>query len=370
MNRSRLDPRVLDALTAMVLFGLTCLAGLQYHPGFDALAYALSAVVNLPLALRRSAPVTVLLVSSAGFAGYLAAGYPPSYNYWGPTLALYTVATLHPFRVSAAGAVLTAGLLFYSGLLADGLSFEVNVVQALVVPGIAWAFGDNVRKLAAATKRLREEQRERTMRAVTEERVRIARELHDVVAHHMSVISVQAGLAGYVFTSDPPTARAALGTIGNTSREALDEMRRLLAVLRYGPDETDDFDPAPGLDGLRDLVDRARATGVPITLEITGTPRPLPSGLDLCAYRVVQEAVTNVLKHSRPTAVTVVVDYRPRAVAIRVTNDGVNRPDGETGHGLIGMRERARLYQGEVTTGRPRPGEFEVELTLPTPEQG
>jgi len=361
---------VLDALTAIVLFGLTCLAGLQYHPTFDTLAYALSAVVNLSLALRRRAPVTVLLVSTAGFATYLAAGYPPSYNYWGPTLALYTVATLRSFRVSAAGAVLTAGSLFYSGLLVNGLSFEVNIAQALIVPGIAWGFGDNVRKLAAATKRLKEEQRERTVLAVTEERVRIARELHDVVAHHMSVISVQAGLAGYVFASDPPTARAALGTIGDTSREALHEMRRLLAVLRLGPDEGDDFGPSPGLDGLRDLVDRARTTGVPITLEITGAPRPLQPGLDLCAYRVVQEAVTNVLKHSRPTSVDVVVDYRPRAVVIRVTNDGANSSDGEAGHGLIGMRERARLYQGQVTAGHPRPGEFEVELTLPTPERG
>ncbi|GAB3892962.1 sensor histidine kinase [Kibdelosporangium lantanae] len=367
---NKVDPRVFDTLAAIVLFGLTCLAGLQYHPRFDTLAYVLSAVVNLPLAGRRRAPVVVLLVSSAGFAGYLAAGHPPSYNYWGPTLALYTVATLRSHRVSAACAVLTAGLLFYSGLLVYGLSFEVNAAQALIVPGIAWAFGDNVRKLAIATKRLKEEQRERTMRAVTEERVRIARELHDVVAHHMSVISVQAGLAGYVFTSDPPTAKAALGTIGDTSREALHEMRRLLAVLRFGPDEADDFGPAPGLDGLRDLVDRAHTTGVPIALDITGLPRPLPPGLDLCAYRVVQEAVTNVLKHSQPTAVAVVVDYRPRAVVIRVTNDGANSPDGETGHGLIGMRERARLYQGEVTVGHPRPGQFEVELTLPTPEQG
>jgi signal transduction histidine kinase len=261
--------------------------------------------------------------------------------------------------------VLLAALMVWSGLIYPDLSIWAVIAQTVTVPAIAWAFGDNVRKLGTATEKLREEQRERTLLAVMEERARIARELHDVVAHHMSVISVQAGLAGYVFTSDPSTARSSLENIASTNREALGELRRLLAVLRpVQHDET--FNPAPGLDELPELTERVGAD-----LQITGTARSLPPGLELCAYRVIQEALTNALKHAREAHAQVTVDYGPTALVVRVVNDGpvVHRKVEASGHGLIGMRERARLYHGTLHAGYRLAGGFEVELTLPIPEQ-
>ncbi|MEV4312849.1 sensor histidine kinase [Actinocrispum sp. NPDC049592] len=352
----------------MATFVLSALVGQRAYPewpAYDLPAYVLAAVVSFPLAVRRRAPVTVLIITSAGYAVYLAGGYQPSFNFWGPILAFYTVAGLRSSKVTTACAIPLGLLMMWSGFADELLSPWVSIGQGVVVPAFAWAFGENVRKLHIATALLRAEQRQRARLAVMEERTRMARELHDVVAHHMSVISVQAGLAGYVFTSDPPTARTALDTIGDTSREALAELRRLLSVLR--PSEVDEsFDPAPGLDDLAELAGRAGAD-----LEITGTPRPLPSGLELCAYRVIQEALTNAMKHAQPARAKVFVDYQATSLMVRVISDGpvVNRKVEASGHGLIGMRERARLYRGTVHAGYRPEGGFEVELTLPIGER-
>ncbi len=359
---------MVDAVLAAASFVFTALVGQRTYfdwPAFDTPAYLLTAVVSFPLAVRRRAPVTVMLVCSAGYSLYIAAGYQPSFNFWGPILAFYTVAGLRSPKVAAVCAVLLGLQMLWSGLAVKQLSLWVCIGQGVLIPCIAWAFGENVRKLHIATGLLRAEQRERARLAVMEERTRMARELHDVVAHHMSVISVQAGLAGYVFTSDPPTARTALDTIGDTSREALAELRRLLSVLR--PTEADEsFDPAPGLDDLSDLAERAGAE-----LEIVGTPRHLPSGLELCAYRVIQEALTNAMKHAQPARAKVTVDYRATSLVVQVINDGpvVNRKVEASGHGLIGMRERARLYRGTVHAGYRPEGGFEVELILPIGER-
>jgi signal transduction histidine kinase len=255
------------------------------------------------------------------------------------------------------------------------------VVQAVVFCGIVWRFGEAERQLvrrnqqlAGLTAQLHREQLDRAQRAVTEERLRLARELHDVVAHHMSVVSVQAGLARYVFASDPPTSHAALETIARTSAEALEEMRRLLAVLRVGPsDPTDDsgpaHDPAPGLDQLGELVDRVSAAGVPIEFLVVGNPQPLVPGVQLCLYRVVQESLTNVLKHAGKARVTVTMDYQPGVVTARIIDDGAGAgrtADGAAGHGLVGMRERVRLYAGTLSAGPRREGGFEVLAVVPT----
>ncbi|MFD8984959.1 sensor histidine kinase [Streptomyces sp. NPDC059564] len=404
------DPRLADAVLALGLTAAAAVAGQQYHPAgwppFDATAYLLTALVGLPLAVRRAAPVPVLVASCLAFAGYLAAGYQPSLNFWGPAIALYGVAARRPPRTAAACAALTAAVVFYSGQSARELGLLVTVVQALIVPAVVWAFGNGARlldernrQLAAVTAQLHREQEWRARRAVSEEQRRIARELHDVVAHHMSVISVQAGMAGYVFPSAPEKARTALGTIAETSQEGLRELRRILTLLRSGGDEEPDaragaphadgdrgdertpYAPIPGLAGLPGMAERVRASGVPVGLRTSGTPRPLPPGVELCAYRVVQEALTNVIKHARSARVEVLVTYLPQTLAVTVTDDGGNkdgkgnssgRPDPANvapgpGHGLIGMRERARLYGGTVVTG-PRPeGGFSVRLTLPVP---
>nr|WP_225953347.1 sensor histidine kinase [Kibdelosporangium phytohabitans] len=220
-------------------------------------------------------------------------------------------------------------------------------------------------QLAVLTEQLRIEQELRTEQAVTEERLRIARELHDVVAHHMSVIAVQTGVAGYVFDDDPPTARAAVDTIATTSREALAEMRRLLMLLR-----TDDEpgDTALSLAHLPELTDRMRTTGLPVTLDMDPADTDdLPSGLQLCAYRVVQEALTNVIKHAGFAATEVRVRRDAEQLTVRVANDkGTPSPGAEgTGHGLINMRERAALYRGSLSAGERTGGGFVVELTLP-----
>jgi signal transduction histidine kinase len=399
------DPRLADAVLALGLTAAAAVAGQQYHPvgwpPFDATAYVLTALVGLPLAVRRAAPVPVLVASCLAFAGYLAAGYQPSLNFWGPAIALYGVAARRPPRTAAACAALTAAAVFYSGQSARELGTLVTVVQALGVPAVVWAFGNGARRLdernrqlAAVTAQLHREQEWRARRAVSEEQRRMARELHDVVAHHMSVISVQAGMAGYVFPSAPEKARAALGTIAETSQEGLRELRRILTLLRSGGDEEPDahgdrddertpYAPIPGLAGLPAMAQRVRAAGVPVGLRTSGAPRPLPPGLELCAYRVVQEALTNVIKHARSARVEVLVAYLPHTLAVTVTDDGGSgsgrktsggsgRPDPANvapgpGHGLIGMRERARLYGGTVVTGPRTEGGFSVRLTLPVP---
>jgi signal transduction histidine kinase len=319
------------------------------------------------------------------WAGYVAAGYWPVVNCLAPMLALYTVAASRPLRTAFACAVPTGAVWLYAGCTAAKGSVPTVIVQSVVFGLVMIRFGHAARlsaergdQLAVLSERLRREQAERSRRAVAEEQGRIARELHDVVAHHMSVISVQAGMAGYVFGSDPGAAHDALRTISDTSREGLEELRRMLAVLRTdGPGDDGpgpaSYDPVPGLGRLDEMAGRIRAAGVPVELTVTGRPRPLAPGVELCAYRVVQEALTNVLKHAHAARAEVVVAYGARQLSVTVTDDGGagGRTDPDrippgAGHGLIGMRERARLYGGTVDIG-PRPeGGFGVRLTLPT----
>lgn len=387
------DGRLVDTVLAVALGTAAAVVGHQYHPvswpRFDALAYVLSMMVSLPLALRRVAPLPVLVASCLAFTGYLAAGYQPSLNFWGPVVAQYSVAAHRPARAAAVAAALTAAVVFYSGMAARELGVLVAVTQALVVPGVVWMFGNGARllaernrQLAAVTAQLRREQEWRARQAVAEEQRRIARELHDVVAHHMSVISVQAGMAGYVFSSAPDTARTALGTITETSQEALRELRRMLTLLRSASDDAPaesgdpaSYAPMPGLAQVPQVAERVRAAGVPVEVRTAGAARPLPAGVELCAYRIVQEALTNVIKHAYPARATVLVEYQPHRLVITISNDGrreqpvganISRPSG---HGLIGMRERARLYGGSVDAGPRAEGGFRVCLTLPIPAE-
>jgi signal transduction histidine kinase len=230
---------------------------------------------------------------------------------------------------------------------------------------VLWKVADGSRRLQESHRRLAEVSHTLARRAVVEDRLRIARELHDVVAHHMSVVAVQAGLARYVLRADPDTADAALGTVLDTSGEALDELRRVLELLRLGTDGAD-AGAVPGLAYLPELLHRVRAAGVPVDVEITGTRRPLPSGVELCAYRVIQEGLTNVLRHAAPAAARVGLHYGDGTLRVTVTDDGTRTPSRQPpGKGLMGMRERAMLYGGTVEAG-PRPGGgFEVRLELP-----
>jgi len=375
---------VLDTLVPwLVVVGVVLAARYDYASdgrGFDLYGVLLTAAAILPITLRRRAPVTVLLACLAGSLGSVVAGYWDALNNFGPLVALYTVAVHRPRRVSLAAAAL-ATVVLAAGTIAAALGpLWVLIGLAALLCATAWALGDNRRvlternaRLATLTRLLERDREVRALRAVTEERMRIATELHDVLAHHMSVIAVQAGLAGYVLESDPPTAAGALGAIADTSRQVLDELRRLFVLLRIGSDPdapAGDSSPAFSLDRIELLADRIRALGVPVDLTVTGVVRTLPDSVALCVYRIVQESLTNVLKHAGGAGASVLLDYGAadsELFVARITDDGRDRgvPTETGGHGLIGMRERAKLYGGTLTAGRRANGGFEVVLTLP-----
>ncbi|MEV4020043.1 sensor histidine kinase [Nonomuraea angiospora] len=385
------NPFIVDLLFSLLVTGATLAFAAALRAGagdweyarraMDAVGIGLTLVGNLALAWRRKAPLTVLAISCTATAVFHTAGYNARLNDIAPLLALYTVASRRLPAVSLPCALVVAGLWWHAAILGPDDFVWPNIAQTSVMVAVAWSFGTSTRmlvernrRLAELSARLHREQEDRARRAVTEERVRIARELHDVVAHHMSVIVIQAGLARYVFGSDPATARGALATIADTGSEVMGEMRRLLAVLRVDADDDPDADnyaPAPGLQRLGALAERVRAAGVPVEVSITGSVRPLPPGIDVCAYRVVQESLTNVLKHAAPATARICVHYGAE-LELRINDDGAGASDapGGDGHGLIGMRERVKLYKGTIKAG-PRPsGGFEVVVTLPLSSPG
>jgi signal transduction histidine kinase len=357
----------LDLLLAAVLSGLTLVtvASQTAGPG-DLAAYVLAALTVAPIALRQLAPVMTMVVIVGALAAYSLLGYDGIPNAGvGELVGMFTVATLRPRRVAALVFVMTvAVLVVVSQRIAEPIVWSDVVSSVLVVLG-AWVLGEGTKRWARRVERLAEQ----ATQAAADERVRIARELHDIVAHHMSVISLQAGVAQYVLETDPPTARRAIETVGDTSREALTEMRRLLDVLRVDHDE--DRRPQPGLATLGELAERSRSAGLPIDVVVTGQTRELPPGPDLCAYRVAQEALTNVLKHAGPARARIDIDYGEEMLTLKVTDTGTESSAHDvspTSHGIRGMRERAALYGGVLTAGPLTGGGFGVTLRLPMPE--
>ncbi|NEA63249.1 sensor histidine kinase [Streptomyces sp. SID12488] len=380
-------PQVADIAYSVVSLGImgTMLHNWPNSHGYwrqtDVWAYVLLVLVYLPLAVRRRAPLTVLATTAACTLCYMTLAYYHPAVVPGLGLAFYSVAARCPRRVvakCAAGSLLV--LLWGTRLAEPGIGL-LSVVFVTVTVAVLWVTGDRScrlaergERLAVLSEQLRLEQEEKAQRAVMAERMSIARELHDVVAHHVSAISVQTGLAGYVFTSDPKTARDALETIEGSAHEAMAEMRRMLVVLREGNERAQegagDRSASPGLGRLDQLARRVEAAGVPVDVRITGAPFALPPGADLCVYRVIQEALTNVMKHAPTAKASVTVHYDEAAVRVRVTDDGhdtirVGTTAGPVGHGLIGMRERAGIYGGTVTAGPGPQGGFEVALTIP-----
>ncbi|MFC8389474.1 sensor histidine kinase [Streptomyces sp. NPDC057238] len=388
MTLSRSRPSPTDAVVALGFAAVGCLAGAYYRPpgwhAFDGLGYVLACLTALPLALRRRLPVSTVLASAGAYAVYLGCGYQPSVNVWTPVVGLLSLAGCRPLPVAWAGSVPVAAVMALSGLTGR-LHPALVAAQAVLVPVVAIAFGHTRYLLVRANARLRvvtadlvAEQEARARNAVTLERMAIARELHDVVAHHMSVITIQAGLAETVLTSDVPAARSALRAVAETGRGALDELRRLLTVLRVQSDDDGQeapYEAAPRLDRLPELVSSATAAGLDIRFTAAGEPVPLPPVVDVCVYRVAQEALTNVIKHAPGARVALTLDYTPDEVVLMVRNDG--GPDGRartgerpetvpgSGLGLIGMRERARICGGHLSAAPHDGGGFEVEVVLP-----
>jgi signal transduction histidine kinase len=363
------------AVSATVLHAARAGAGLRPP---DAAAYLLLGVYSTAVVLRRFAPAIAVVVGLAAGVAYAAAAYPAALT---PALLLpvYSAAAALPERRSRGVLAVAVVFGFFGATLAPG-STDLGVPIAIVA---AWLLGNDTgrrREYTAELERknaeLEQAQVELARRAVTEERLRIARELHDVVAHSMSVVAVHAGTGRMVADRNPAAAHDALATIEMAARSSLVEMRRLLGVLRSptgSPAEDDGRAPAPGLADLDALVDDVAASGLAVEVCIDGVRPAVPAGVDLSAYRIVQEALTNVLRHAGRARVTVAVQYAADAVTVDVQDDGEGasatpRPPadrGAVGHGLVGMRERVELYHGDLEVG-PRPGGgFRVRARLP-----
>ncbi|WP_208758819.1 sensor histidine kinase [Microbispora triticiradicis] len=362
---------VLDTLAGLgYAFALSLQAGVPATWN----AHALIAAMTLPVAVRRLWPVPVFGVVLAASVAALALGVVHE-PLAAAAYALYPVALTTRRRrwepTTAIGVLSLGALLFAAvgGVSADPAPGRVvtSLVLGALALGGAWTIGRAVRERRAYAARGAELGAERAAeRAVAEERLRIARELHDVVSHTLSLIGVKAGVAAHVADRHPEEAREALRVIEDTSRRALAEMRQALGVLR------DDFpgrSPVPGLAALPELAERAAAAGVEVDLDVRVTGA-LPETLELAVHRIAQEALTNVVRHAAPARCRVLVERDAAEVRVEVTDDGPGRrtlPPGPPGHGLIGMRERALLFGGEFTAG-PRPeGGFRVFARLPAP---
>jgi signal transduction histidine kinase len=333
--------------------------------------------VVLPLLARRRAPLLVLaLVIAAGYAGW-ATGPTESGALQGwiaLNLALYSVAAHCSLRRALVGAGLMACfvLLFEIPRLVEGGRLDDVIGEWLSLGGV-WLLGRWVRQRRRRTHDLErqaadlEADRDALAReAVAEERARIAREMHDSVAHSVSVMVLQAGAAEQVMASSPERARASLVTIQDTGREAIVELRRMLGLLR-DPSEGASLAPQPGVDRLDTLMEQVRAAGLPVALTVEGEPRRLPPGVDRSAYRIVQEGLTNTLKHAGPAHASVTLRYADRALELEVLDDGhgTGGPNGGGGFGLVGMRERAALYGGELDAGARPGGGYALRARLP-----
>lgn len=379
----RIDPRVFDAGVAVVLFVLLALSfGASVRAGqrpVDAWAWVLGVLLTAPYAVHRRAPWVALGVTLAALVAFSLLHYAPY-----PGLSVFVLIfgiALHGTRRDSLAALAAVVVAFVVALLAQpaGVVAVSDVISTMLATAVAWLAGDNLRQrrlrweaLEERTRMLEREREDRDLAAVAAERLRIARELHDVVAHSMSVIAVQAGVGRHVIETDVTAARDALGVIESTSREALVEMRRLLGVLRQ-ENEGAAMRPMPGLADIPTLVAETRRAGLGVTLDSTGAVREVPAGVDLAAYRVVQEALTNVLRHGGPVAHVRVACSHDR-VELEVTDEGRPRStriepsrnaESGTGHGLLGMRERVALYGGSFEAA-PRPGGgFRVHASLP-----
>jgi signal transduction histidine kinase len=350
----------------------------------DAVAVGLVGVVAVALALRRRYPISVLVVLNAVALVWAAAQYPGRLITLAPLIACYTLAAARGWRWGLAGAVVTA----LSALVAVRVAFGAaeppggTAGIAVWITATAGAAGTAVgyyRALLVATRaqlaREAQTREEQARRRAVEERLRIARELHDVFGHTMATISVQAGVGIHLLEQRPGQAVAALTTIKQVSDQALADVKAILGVLRADGDPDRPRTPRGGLDQLEALLDPVRAAGVQPRLTVHGSARPLPAAVDLAAYRIIQEALTNVLRHARARTVRLDLRYEPERVVIRILDDGPAASpgqagsNGQDGHGISGMRERALALSGQFSAGPHRDGGFQVRCALPTPDQ-
>ena len=377
------SPARADVLDAALAGALAILAGAEILTGQvsgpRATAVPLALLMTLPLAVRRRYPLPVTVAVTASFLLNWAAGVD-MYSYWASiVVALVTAYTaaahLRPRLAAAALACLYTAIAVSALHGPSGLLWGGILVGGAALAGFALRDRRrHVSQLAELAHQLELARDENARAAVAGERARIARELHDVVAHSVSVMVVQAGAAEEVLGADPVKAREPLRSVQDTGRQALVELRRLLGVLRTDHSEAA-LAPQPGLDQVGALAAQVREAGLAVELRVDGARDGIPAGVDLAAYRIVQEALTNVLKHATASHAAVHVGYRPDAIELQVLDDGhgpigAGHDGAGTGQGLIGMRERASLYGG-VVEARPRAeGGFAVRARLPVRSAG
>ncbi|MEU0222992.1 sensor histidine kinase [Streptomyces sp. NPDC006284] len=387
----RRHPTGVDCSWALVLFAISVVSvdPVREARGTDAMALIIPCVLLLcvVIALRRLVPEKMLLLAAAVGLGQVALDVSTMAADFALLVIVYTVAVTGARWASRAA--LTMGLcaapVAQLRWPMEGVSIGNNVAITVfqTVPfALAWVLGDSLRtrrayfaQLEERAARLEKEREAQSKVAVAAERARIARELHDVVAHNVSVMVVQADGAAYVMDAAPDQARKALETISSTGRQALAEMRRLLGVLRTGEhQEAGEYVPQPDVRQIEDLVEQCRSSGLPVDFKVEGTPRTLPSGVELTAYRIVQEALTNTRKHGGPNAgASVRLVYFDDGLGLLVEDDGKGAPhelyeeggfDGQ-GHGLIGMRERVGMVGGTLDAGPRQGGGFRISALLP-----
>jgi signal transduction histidine kinase len=361
----------LDALLAMGAAALEVAQTFEPDRSPPPVSVMLAFVAGAVLVLRRGHPLATLAVSLVALLGVAIAGTTPLAA--APLIALYAVASLCERRVALAALVLTVAVSVVTTLVVPSGDQLFDPVLAAACSLGAWGLGVYVetrrkyrRELQRRAAFIERERQQLVRLAAHEERAAIARELHDIVAHSVTVMLVGVRGARDVLRSRPDVADATLGKVETSGEQSLVELRRILELLRE-PADAAESRPQPSLAQLDGLVAEYRSAGLPVMLERAGDQRPLPGGVELSVYRIVQEALTNVLKHARASSVVVTLAFRDSALELEVLDDGapLRREAVVPGHGLVGMRERVALLGGELETGRRESGGFRVAARLP-----
>jgi signal transduction histidine kinase len=345
----------------------------------SAIGVAAGLVVAAALLITRDAPFVAPLAVLAGFAVIVWDSGAEAENLGSPFFVViffipWCLGAYNPLRLAVVGLVAAESLGVWVQAHFTGSFGDYFFVSLLI--GVSWMTGvfvsrrsQHAREMAGRAELLERQHREAAERAVAEERQRIARELHDVIAHSVSVMTVQTGAVRRLLQPEQEKERQALETVEATGREALTEMRRLVGLLRE-QGAMPEFSPQPGLGTMADLLDNVRSAGLPVGLAVDGTPRELAPGIDLAAYRVVQEALTNALKYGGSAHAWVTLHWHEDELELEIANDGKGDGTGSGGgHGLAGMRERVSLYGGVVDSGPRDGGGYVVRARLPLGEQ-
>ncbi len=363
--------RVFDLAVLAVLVATQAQSWLhEDHP--HARTSALALIVVLPLLLRRQAPLGAPLATAAGAIVFSLVAAEPAYDtssmFFVLLVAGWAAGSLIDVRSATAAyvAVLVAGATVL--IRAPGVPMDEVIWITFPISGVFALSVVSARRMEQA--RVAEERAQRSEEearsAVAEERARITRELHDVLAHSVSVMTVQASAVRRLLKPEQEREREALLTVEETGRQALVEMRRLVGIMRSDGGVPALLAPQPGIETLPALLEQVRQSGLPVELTVEGTPVKLPAGIDLSAYRIVQEALTNTLKHAGPARAWVAVRWAGEDVEIEVANDGRDQDDTDgTGHGLVGMRERVALCGGELRSGPRQGGGYKISARLP-----